>query len=269
MGAAADNGAGRSAQGSLVDGAERALRAWLAPDRFRRGDRLPPEQELAGMLGVSRGTLRAALHRLEGSGEIVRRQGSGTFVGRIARPGTAGPPLRIDSFTARHANGALEVTAVDIARAPVGRPVGDAFALPPGRCAMSVQRILAKDSTPAVVAHDVFHPEFALPPVAELRADLQAGRNVLELVESRGVAITLVRARITPWTLTPGDPLAERLALTQTTGCLMVEELVLGAENEPLVYCWDVIAPGSVEIEVVRSAIATAPDREAVRGDEG
>ncbi len=38
------------------------------------------------MLGVSRGTLRSALERLEESGEIVRRQGSGTFVGHLPGP---------------------------------------------------------------------------------------------------------------------------------------------------------------------------------------
>src|SRR5215218_10972148 len=67
---------------SLVDGAELALRNWLAPGRHREGDRLPPEHDLASMLGVSRGTLRTALRRLEETGEIVRRQGSGTFVGQ-------------------------------------------------------------------------------------------------------------------------------------------------------------------------------------------
>src|SRR4029077_13751312 len=71
---------------SLVDSAERALRNWLAPRPHRTGDRLPPEQEIAGMLGISRGTLRTALRRLEDTGEIVRRQGSGTFVGRVSVP---------------------------------------------------------------------------------------------------------------------------------------------------------------------------------------
>jgi len=70
----------------VVDGAELALRNWLAPGRYRQGDRLPPEHEVATMLGVSRGTLRSALRRLEETGEIVRRQGSGTFVGRVTMP---------------------------------------------------------------------------------------------------------------------------------------------------------------------------------------
>src|ERR1700750_961931 len=71
---------------SLVDSAEQALHNWLAAGRYRQGDRLPPEHEGAAMLGVSRGTLRSALQRLEESGEIIRRQGSGTFVGRVSVP---------------------------------------------------------------------------------------------------------------------------------------------------------------------------------------
>src|SRR3954452_9539618 len=67
---------------SLVDIAEEALRAWLATGRHRPGERLPPEKELSAHLGISRGTLRTALQRLEDSGEMERRQGSGTYVGR-------------------------------------------------------------------------------------------------------------------------------------------------------------------------------------------
>src|SRR5918997_1034903 len=76
----------REAKPSLVDVAEEALRGWLATGRHRPGERLPPEQELSAHLGISRGTLRTALQRLEETGEIVRRQGSGTYVGRAASP---------------------------------------------------------------------------------------------------------------------------------------------------------------------------------------
>ena len=85
---------GRSDDGrSLVDGAEHAVRNWLAGGRYRQGDRLPPENEVAAMLAVSRGTLRSALERLEESGEIIRRQGSGTFVGHLAGPSAFDPPI--------------------------------------------------------------------------------------------------------------------------------------------------------------------------------
>lgn len=44
------------------------------------GDRLPPERVLAAKLGVSRATIREALHELELKGLLERRQGRGTVI---------------------------------------------------------------------------------------------------------------------------------------------------------------------------------------------
>lgn len=60
------------------------LRAWLAQHSLPPTTRLPPERELADLLGVSRGDLRKALATLERQGELWRHVGKGTFVG--ARP---------------------------------------------------------------------------------------------------------------------------------------------------------------------------------------
>lgn len=45
------------------------------------GTRLPPERTLSRELGISRGTLRQALERLEARGRLWRHVGQGTFVG--------------------------------------------------------------------------------------------------------------------------------------------------------------------------------------------
>ena len=52
---------------------------------YRPGDRLPPERELAGRLGVSRTLVRQALKLLEAAGKVVSRMGSGTYVADMTR----------------------------------------------------------------------------------------------------------------------------------------------------------------------------------------
>ena len=50
-----------------------------------RGNKLPREEELARMLGVSRTTVRQALNDLAADGIVLRRQGRGTFVNEASR----------------------------------------------------------------------------------------------------------------------------------------------------------------------------------------
>src|ERR687895_466439 len=52
----------------------------IGQGRWRAGDRLPAEPELAASLGVSRATLRDALRSLEEDGFVTRVRGAGTFV---------------------------------------------------------------------------------------------------------------------------------------------------------------------------------------------
>ncbi|MFD0635921.1 winged helix-turn-helix domain-containing protein [Catenulispora yoronensis] len=49
--------------------------AAIALGSFAVGQKLPPERELAAQLGVSRVTLREALHQLERQGYVAIRRG--------------------------------------------------------------------------------------------------------------------------------------------------------------------------------------------------
>jgi len=56
------------------------LREMIHRGELRPGDRLPPERDLAKLLGVSRPTLRAAIRSLAAVGVLQSKQGAGTFV---------------------------------------------------------------------------------------------------------------------------------------------------------------------------------------------
>jgi GntR family transcriptional regulator, transcriptional repressor for pyruvate dehydrogenase complex len=89
---------------------------------------------VAAMLGVSRGTLRTALERLEATGEIVRRQGSGTFVGRLARPAAFSEGLeRLIPYSQLARRNSVRLTARDvaIARRELGAELGALFDVTP------------------------------------------------------------------------------------------------------------------------------------------
>ena len=56
------------------------LRSWLKETELPSSGRLPPERQLAGILGLSRAELRKGLALLEAEGLLWRRVGKGTFL---------------------------------------------------------------------------------------------------------------------------------------------------------------------------------------------
>jgi len=72
------------------------LREMIHRGELRSGDRLPPERDLAKMLGVSRPTLRAGIRSLAAVGVLQSRQGAGTFVVKSdGPPSLDSSPLRL------------------------------------------------------------------------------------------------------------------------------------------------------------------------------
>ena len=247
---------------SLVDSAEEALHIWLAGGRYRQGDRLPPEHEVATMLGVSRGTLRSALRRLEERGEIVRRQGSGTFVGRSALPAALGERLeRLEPYSSLAERRGLTLSSVDlhIERRAVGAEVGEALGLAPIAPATTVARTLMANDAPVAVMFDVVHPKVSLPDLDDLRASLEQGRMVLDVLIDLGVPVTYARTRVIPSLLSPRERAGKLLGVRRTTAVLELEELIYAGRDERVAYSRDLFAPGGLDVTVMRSLESTRP----------
>lgn len=65
---------------SVTDEAILRIRELITSGRINPGDRLPPEQELAAMLGISRSSLREAVKALSQARVLDVRRGDGTYV---------------------------------------------------------------------------------------------------------------------------------------------------------------------------------------------
>jgi GntR family transcriptional regulator/MocR family aminotransferase len=72
-------------------GLERALRDAVRDGRLAPGTRLPATRRLAGELGISRGTAKAAYDQLVAEGYLTARQGSGTQVAQLPSTDTEAP----------------------------------------------------------------------------------------------------------------------------------------------------------------------------------
>lgn len=239
---------------SLVDSAEDALRRWLTTGRHRPGERLPPEQQLSDRLGISRGTLRTALGRLEARGEIVRRQGSGTFVGE-ATPWSLDEGLeKLVSYSElAHRRGVrLELAQLEVEQLPLGEERGRLFDLDPETPATTITRVVLLDGSPGAHMCDVVRPEIKLPPPARLRRALARGQMVLDVLLKQGVPVAYNRSHIVARVLTRRDPIGKALGVTGTAAALEIEHVTCTAAGTPVEHSVDTFLPRSLDLHIVR-----------------
>jgi GntR family transcriptional regulator len=247
---------------SLADSAEQALRDWLAPGRHRPGDRLPPEHELGAMLGVSRGTLRTALERLESTGEIVRRQGSGTFVASVPRPTALDEGLeRLESYTSLARRRGVELTLGElrIERLPLDADGAAKFAVEPGTRATSITRLLLTNGEPAATMVDTIHPNVELPTDARLRKAMERGDMVLDVLQAQGLPMAYANTSIVPRLMSARDRTGKALGITGTTAVLELQETYHLTSGETVQFSTDIFAPGALDLHVIRWIEAAVP----------
>jgi GntR family transcriptional regulator len=247
---------------SLVDDTEGALRAWLATGARRPGDRLPPELELAGMLGVSRGTLRTALDRLEESGEITRRQGSGTYVGRPVRPTAFHEGLEVlkpYSALAERRGVTLSVRDLEVAERRLGAEAAAVFELDPDAPATTITRTILADGDPVAVMRDVLRPGLAGPPRADLERAVEAGAMVLDALIAAGVPVAFAVTRVRPRMVSSREKLGRALGVSGATAVLELEEVMRLASGEAIQHSTDVFAPDGIDLQVRRDLEVSLP----------
>jgi GntR family transcriptional regulator len=225
------------------------------------------------MLGVSRGTLRTALQRLEHTGEIVRRQGSGTFVGRVATPTAFVEGLeRLEPYSmlARRRGVKLGVRNVEIEERPIGPHVGAKFELAPETVLQHVSRLVLAGGEPAAYMTDVVHPSIALPSATALRRAFERGEMIMDVMLAQGVPIAFATTRVLPRLITPRDDIGRLFGATRTTAVLELEETIHVTSGEVVHHSRDLFGPGGMDLHVVRALDVERPAQvNPVGGENG
>lgn len=177
---------------SVTDEAIVRIRELITSGRINPGDRLPPEQDLATMLGISRSSLREAVKALSQARVLDVRRGDGTYVTSLE------PELLLSgmSFVVDLMQDSTLVEVFEVRKL-----------LEPAATALAAQRISSeqvqelRDSLKAMrEAHD---PEELVMRDIEFHAHVASATgnaslcSILEAISTRGLRARIWRASVT------------------------------------------------------------------------
>jgi GntR family transcriptional regulator len=232
---------------------ERRIEDLLLQGRYKAGDRIPPEADLVGSLGVSRVTVRAGLTRLVERGVLERRQGSGTFLVRPPKGARLQSGLeRLESYTVHAERLGLKLDSEDLDVEDVGARPEEAAALevPEGSPLVRVSRVLLIEGNPAAWMVDVV-PESVLG-VEEIRERFRPDAMLLDLLVSEGVPVGFSQMFIEAAMVGPDDPVGGKLRLKEPSAALVLTQTMYLADGRPVQWSRDTFLPGNLNLHVVR-----------------
>ena len=174
----------KTAKVSLPFQANQYLRDLISAGTYLPGQQLPPEHIFADQLGISRPTLREALHNLEQEGMIVRKHGVGTFISpNIAHPIESGLEVleSIENIAGRIGLKTQMGRAVIEERTPYPSEMAG-LALHESAPVLAVARTILVDAQPVAYLWDVVLAEY----LARAELDENFTGSVLEIFLKRG-----------------------------------------------------------------------------------
>lgn len=222
---------------------ERWLTGLIGRGDLVPGDRLPREEELASMLGVSRGTLRQALATLESLGTVIKKTGraGGTFV---TEPRIECDLTGLAGFTeqmrrARVRAGARVVSARTV---PAPPPAASALMVSRGSPVHEIIRVRTARGKPLALEHSYF-------PAATfgglLGQDLTG--SIYELLTRRyGQRPATARETLEPVVAGPGE--SELLGVAENSPLMLIERTAFTAAGLAVEYARDLFRPDRVRI---------------------
>ena len=217
---------------------------------YRPGQQLPSEADLAEQLGISRPTLREALHNLEQDVIIVRKHGVGTFVSQRTPVLESGlEVLESLDHQARRLGLNTEVAHLTIDERPATAEERGMLCLAPEGDVdvLSVDRVIAVEDEPVAYLRDVV-------PQTYLRREDMAARfsgSVLDVLLQHDT-VKPVTSRTQISAVEANSRLVSRLGVSPGTALLKLVGQLYGYDEEVLDYSVSYFIPGHFKFHVTR-----------------
>lgn len=221
-------------------------------DRYRPGDRLPSEPDLATTYGVSRPTIREVLRSLESDGLVRRVHGVGTFVTQIRPVVSSRFDLDLgvtEAVAAAHQR--LGVQILRVSQEPAPSSIAERLEVGPASPLLWVERIIRVNDVPGAYAID------AIP--NDVVGDAEyVGGSVYRFLEST-CGLSLIGG-VADVTAVSADRRLARLLDTPTgTALLRIDQIERTDDQRPVLYSSEHYLPSVLNLSVRRVRHGTQP----------
>ncbi|MDQ3870250.1 MAG: GntR family transcriptional regulator [Chloroflexota bacterium] len=232
------------------------IRAGVQEGRWRVGDRLPSEPQLAQDLGISRATLREALRLLISDGLLDRRHGVGTFVARVPTPTIERGIDELFSLTdALEQLGYCPSIGAHWAHPEAASAeMAAELRLAPGADVLHLRRTRLADGRPVILCDDYF-PMALLARAAldsnVVGAEVAARGSLYAWLDERlGLSVDSALTRIEP--ATAEDEMARELRVPSGSALLRLRQTHYTADGSSVLYSESVHNSDVIHFHVVR-----------------
>lgn len=210
------------------------LRQEIAGGTLKRGEKLPPEHELAARFNVSRMTLRESVEDLVHEGLLYRRHGIGTFV---AVPHLQRDHTRLTSFFDKAEQEGIKVRAslLKLEVIPAKPPVAKALDLAPGSQVIRVKTLRYANNVPITV-HDAHLPHQLFAAILKENFEVQ---HLWDLFEKCGYKVKRAVQRLEA--READKQISKLMRIKEGTPVLFKERTVYSTDGTPVefTYCWN------------------------------
>lgn len=207
---------------------EEMLRELIKLPKYKNGDFLPREVDLASRLGISRNTIRQATNKLENEGLLIRKKGIGTTVAAQTLLQTS--LNNWYSFTLEMKERGIHVLNLEvrIEKVKATDKIAGCLKIKPGTELIKLSKLKGVGNEPIVYFESYFHPRI------EITIEDNLDKPLYQLLEEKYcIVVDRSNEHINAVTDTA---IARKLKVSSKTPILFRERVVYDPGNRPIEY---------------------------------
>ncbi len=211
---------------------------FIKEKKYKIGDKIPSEDELARILNVSRVTLREAIRQLREEGLIYSRRGSGTFISGNVKE-IAGTLDVNNGLTKMITEAGFKpgVTEFETELINASKELAQKLVVKEGCGIVVLKRIRTANDKPVVYSLDYLSPR-----VATIFLSINEKiMSLFKLIEDNGIRFGNSFAEISP--LCCSEELAAKLSYKSGAPILALKQVLVDQKGFPLFYGEDYFRP--------------------------